>query len=164
LKAGWISVVALLVIIIIAGGIVIGTRYGRSRPVEISVIPEQPLQGDIYVGGEVNSPGLYPLKEADSIDDIIQAAGGVTDVADTSRLELNVPGKVEIESPQKVDINRAELWLLEALPGIGDVRARAIIDYRQRNGPFRTINELVKVEGIGVTTLESIRHLITVAD
>jgi competence protein ComEA len=70
----------------------------------------------------------------------------------------------EGESEQKVDINRAEAWLLQALPGIGEVRARAIVDYRQQNGSFRNINELLEVEGIGMDTYEKIKPLITVAE
>ena len=66
--------------------------------------------------------------------------------------------------PQKVDINRAETWLLAALPGIGEARAQAIIDYRQRYGPFRDINELLKVPGIGDTIFEGIKRLITVKE
>jgi competence protein ComEA len=71
---------------------------------------------------------------------------------------------MEGEPPQKVNINRAEAWLLGALPGIGEVRAQAIIDYRQQNGPFRSTNELLKVAGIGTATYERIKDLITVAD
>ena len=66
--------------------------------------------------------------------------------------------------PQRININRAEAWLLEALPGIGETRAQAIIDFRNQNGVFHNINELLKVKGIGVTTYEQIKHLITVAD
>jgi len=50
------------------------------------------------------------------------------------------------------------------LPGIGEVRAQAIIDYRRQNGPFHNISELTKVEGIGTATYEQIKQLITVAD
>ena len=75
-----------------------------------------------------------------------------------------IPQMVEPEPPQRVNINRAEAWLLEALPGIGEVRAQAIINYRRQNGLFHNINELTKVEGIGATTYEQIKHLITVTD
>ena len=68
------------------------------------------------------------------------------------------------QEPQKIDINRAEVWLLEALPGIGETLAQRIVDYRQQNGPFQHTNELLKVAGIGTTTYEQIKHLITVAD
>ena len=54
--------------------------------------------------------------------------------------------------------------MLEALPEIGATRAQAIVDYRNQNGAFRNINELLKVEGIGASTYDKIEHLITIAD
>lgn len=160
----WTLIVILLVVIIAAGSIVVWSRYSQSQSIEISIVPDQELQGEIYIGGEVNNPGVYPLETGDSVEDIIRVAGGNTDSADLSRLKLHVPVVGEGEQPQKVNINRAEVWLLEALPGIGEVRAKAIIDYRRQNGPFHNINELVKVEGIGTATYEKIKHLLTVAD
>ena len=164
LSGGWVVLVILLVAVIAAGSIITWTKYSRAQPIEISIAPEPQLTGEIYVGGEVNNPGFYPLEVGDSVEDIIRAAGGTNGNADLSRLNIHVPGVTEREPPQKVDINRAEAWLLEALPGIGKVRAQAIIDYRQQNGPFRNIHELVKVEGMGSATFEKIRHLITVAE
>jgi len=77
--------------------------------------------------------------------------------------ELN--GEVNpAELPQKIDINRAEAWLLEALPGIGESKAQAIIAYRQQNGRFKHIIEITEVEGIGPATYEEIKELITVGD
>jgi competence protein ComEA len=161
---GWMLMAILLVAIIAAGSVVIWSRYSRSQAIEISIVPDRELQGEIYIGGEVPNPGFYPLASGDSVKDIIRAAGGTTDSADLSRLELLITDMAEGEPPQKVNINRAEAWLLEALPGIGKVRAQAIIDYRRQNGPFHNINELVKVEGMGNATYEKIKHLITVAD
>ena len=112
----------------------------------------------------MNNPGFYPLAVNDGIEALIQAAGGTTDNADLSQLKLYIPEGGEEAPPQKIDINRAEIWLLEALPGIGEVRAQAIVNYRCQNGPFRNINELIKVEGIGTTTYEQIKEMITVAD
>ena len=160
----WTPIIIILVAIIAIGGIVAWSKYRGSQPVEISIPPGQELQGEIYIGGAVNNPGFYSLKAGDSIEDIIQAAGGTTDSADLNRLELYIPQNGEEQQPQKIDLNRAEAWLLQALPGIGEVRAQAIIDYRQQNERFHNINELTKVEGIGVTTYERIKHLITVAD
>ncbi len=156
--------VILLVAIIVAGGIVIWSRCHQSQSIEISIVPEQELNGEIYIGGEVNNPGFYPLEAGVSVEDIIRAAGGTTDKADLNRIGLSVHGLQEGEPPQRVNINCAEAWLLEALPGIGQVRAQAIIDYRQKNGPFLNTNELAEVEGIGSATYEEIKHLVTVAD
>ena len=160
----WTLVIIILIAIIAAGGTVAWARYSGSQPVEISMPPAPELAGDIYIGGAIGNPGIYPLKNSDSIEALIQAAGGITGSADLTRLKLHIPEVGEEEEPQKINLNRAELWLLEALPGIGEIRAQAIIDYRQQNGLFRNINELTKVEGIGITTYEEIKHLITVAD
>ena len=157
-------ILILLIVVIATGSLVIWTKYSPGQPVEISLPPSQELQGEIYIGGTVSNPGFYPLGSGDSISDIIQAAGGTNDSADLDKLKLYIPEAGTQEEPQKVNINRAEVWLLKALPGIGEVRAQAIIDYRQQNGQFRNINELTKVEGIGATTYEEVKHLITVAD
>ena len=160
----WTLIIIFLVAVTIAGGIITGARCSRSQPIEISIAPARELQGDIYIGGAVNNPGLYPLKAGDNLESILRAAGGATDSAGLNRLKLYV-GEVRAEAPpQKVNINRAEAWLLEALPGIRDVRAQAIIDYRRQNGRFNNINELMKVDGIGAATFAGVEHLITIAD
>jgi competence protein ComEA len=161
--SSWVSIAILLAAIIATGSVITWSRYSRSQSIEISLMPEREFRGEIYVSGEVENPGFYPLEAGDDFEDIVQAAGG-SNQADLTHLELYVPGLIGGESPQKVDINHAEAWLLEALPGIGEVRAQAIIDYRQKNGPFRDIKELVKVEGIGWDTYENIKHLLTVGD
>lgn len=160
----WTLLAAILVLIIIIGGVVIGSKYSRGQPTETSLTPSPELNGTIYIDGEVSNPGVYPLCTGDTLEDVIQAAGGVTGNADLGHIELIISGKGDVAALQKVNINTADAWLLAALPGIGDVRALAIVDYRRENGPFRDINELLKVDGLGAVTLENIKHLITVAD
>jgi competence protein ComEA len=161
---GWAWLVVLLVVVIAAGGIVAWARCGRSQTVEITTIPAPALQGEVFIDGEVSVPGIYPWWEGDSLEDIIRAAGGTTDGADLERLQLHVPGLSDGETPQKININRAEAWLLDALPGIGPALAQAIVDYREQHGPFHNTNELLGVDGIGEVTYESIKHLVTVDD
>jgi competence protein ComEA len=161
---GWVIVAVLLVVVIIAGGVVIWSKYRPGTAIEISLPSAQPRPGEIYIGGEVNNPGIYPLYADDDIAGLIAAAGGITGDADGENLELIVPGSGEVASSQLININLAEAWLLEMLPGIGAVKAQAIIEYRERNGPFRNIQELSEVDGIGESTLEQIEHLITVAE
>ncbi len=160
----WTLITILLVAIIAISSIVAWSRYSRSQPIEISISPAQELARRIYIDGAVVNPDSYPLKAGDSLQDIIQAAGGTTSGADLSGLKIYIPRMGEELQPQKIDLNRAEAWLLEALPGIGETRAQAIIDYRQQNGPFNNINELIKVEGIGTATYEKIKDWVTVAD
>ena len=160
----WLPVILLLVVIIAIGGAVAWSRYSRSQPIEISLSPPSRLQGEVYIGGAVNNPGIYPLKAEDTVTNLIEAAGGATSNADLPNLTIYVPETTKQVQPQKVDINRAEAWLLKALPGIGEARAQAIIDYRNLNGAFHTINELLKVKGISNAVYEQIEPLVTVTD
>jgi len=160
----WTLITILLVVTIIASGLVVWSQYSKPMEISISKPPSQEQLDYIYIGGAVNNPGFYPLKAGDSIEALIQAAGGATSSADPGTLKLYVPMVGEEKQPQKVNINQAEAWLLEALPGIGEIRAQAIVNYRHQKGLFRNINELIKVEGVSVTTYEKIKDLITVAD
>ena len=160
----WTAVIISLVVVIVIGGIVVWSRYSPEQPVEISISQPQQWQGKIVIGGAVNKPGFYPLQSKDSIDALIRAAGGTNSSANLSGLELYISGVGEGQGAQKIDINRAEVWLLEALPGIGETLAKRIVDYRQKNGLFNNTDELLKVPGIGTTTYEGIKDQITVAD
>lgn len=154
----------LLIIIIVAGSVLIWSKYSRSKPIEINLSPAPEANGQISVAGAVNVPGYNPLKEGDSIADLLEAAGGTTAEADFDGIKLYISSVNEAEVSQKVNLNLAEAWLLQALPGIGETKAQAIIDYRQQKGKFRHISEITSVEGIGTTTYEKIKHLITVSD
>ncbi|MFH0769668.1 MAG: ComEA family DNA-binding protein [Chloroflexota bacterium] len=160
----WVLITVFLGVLIVIGGIVVWLKYSPSQPIEISIPTKQELVGMIYIGGAVNNPGGYPFTAKDSIEALIQAAGGNTTGADLSRLKLYIPQSGEAREKQKIDINRAEVWLLKALPGIGDTLAQRIVDYRQLNGLFHNTGELLKVAGIGTTIYEQIEDLITVAD
>jgi competence protein ComEA len=160
----WILLTVVLVAVIAAGSVVIWLRYSPGEPIEITVSEDNDWQGRIYIDGAVNSPGLYPLLDDDTIESLIGAAGGTTDNADMDALELRIPTNGETDEPQKININRAEAWLLEALPGIGETLTQRIVDYRRENGPFRTINDLLNVNGIGTSIIEEIADLITVSD
>jgi len=92
------------------------SRYSGSQPIEISITSEQEWQGGINISGAINSPGVYPIKAEDNLQDIIQNAGGATSNVDLSRLNIYLPQVGEEIQVQKVDLNRAEAWLLEALP------------------------------------------------
>ncbi len=104
----------------------------------------------------------YPVKPIRFI--VYQAAGGTSSGADLTQMRLYIPAAGEAAKPQKVDLNRAGAWLLEGLPEIGEVTAKRIVAYREQNGPFRSLNDLLRVEGIGQTTLTKIKDLITVSE
>lgn len=161
----YLFVTVFLVIAAIAGGIMLAVQNSRSQPVEIVLSQTEPpeLSGDVYIGGAVANPGIYPWQEGDTLHTLLSDAGIESD-ANLSYIELYVPQAGETASIQKIDINRAEPWLLEALPGIGEVLAQRIVDYRSENGPFGRIEDLLKVSGIGTATFEKIKDFITVSD
>jgi len=149
----------------IAGGIMLIVQHGRSQSVEIVLSQTEPpeISGEVYIGGAVSNPGFYPLREGDSIQALLLDAGVESD-ANLSHIKLYIPREGEEQSPQKIDINRAEAWLLEALPRIGEVLAQRIVDYRSENGSFQRIEDVLKVSGIGPETFENIKNYITVSD
>lgn len=65
---------------------------------------------------------------------------------------------------QLVNVNLAPAWLLMALPGIGEARAQAIVDYREAEGPFQRIDQLMRVSGIGSVIYQDLRGLVTVGE
>jgi len=159
-----------LVLLIAGGGAVLAWRlYAVPGSSEIAILPPSRDMA-VYVEGEVVSPGVYMLTDGDLVADAIEAAGGFTPDADRGSLNLAAPlrdgAQVHAyrvgDMPQKVDLNTAEAWLLEALPGIGEVLARRIIDHRAENGPFLEIEDLARVDGISPALSDKLRDKVTV--
>ena len=92
----WTLITILLVAIITISSIVAWSRYSRSQPIEISILPSQEIPGEIYIGGAVSNPGFYSLKAGDTVEALIQAAGGTTDRADLGWLKLYIPQTGEV--------------------------------------------------------------------
>jgi len=161
----YLFVTVFLAIAAIAGGIMLAVQHSRNQPVEIVLSETEPPEqgGELYIGGAVANPGIYPLREDDTLQMLLSDAAVEPD-ADLNHIKLYIPREGENQFPQKVDINRAEPWLLEALPGIGEILAQRILDYRSENGHFRRIEDLLQVSGIGEATFENIKDFITVSD
>jgi competence protein ComEA len=137
-----------------------------------------PIQ--VAVDGAVYEPGTYILPPSSLADDAVRAAGGPTGDADLERINLaaalhdgdhvHVPRIGEVlpaatpyglSGDGRIDINLADAALLQTLPGIGPVTAQRIIEYREMNGPFETIAQLLDVQGIGPVKFNRIRDLVT---
>jgi len=139
----------------------------------------------VHVTGLVNMPGVYTLPETARLEDAIQAAGGLLEEADPQSLNLaaalvdgqrltippaqDVPlttddRELSIETSPLVNINTASFTELDSLPGIGEVKARAILDYRQKNGLFTALEDLMKVEGISQSLFEKLEGFITLGE
>jgi len=164
----WYSIFVFLIIAIVVGGVVLlsGPRWG-SQPLEITLATSTPSQSremELRISGMVANPGIYTVDEDDTLGDVIRIAGGRTADLDYSEIEIDISlsNKNLLAESQKVDVNTAEEWLLCALPGIGPERAGAIINYRDENGPFKHVEEILDVPGIGPATFEDIKNLVTV--
>jgi competence protein ComEA len=161
----YIFITVFLVIALVIGGVMLLNNRSKIQPAELVLsqvaLPQQ--SGEVYISGAVVNPGIYPLREGDTIDAILSNVG-IESSADLSYIGIYIHKEGEEQSPQKIDINRAESWLLEALPGVGETRAQAIVDYRSENGQFKRIEDLLQVKGIGQGTFDEIKDYITVSD
>ena len=143
------------------------------------------LEAVIFVDikGAVKKPGVYQMKVGDRVKDAIDAAGGLTEEADSQKVNLAkrledqmaiVVPKVGEEAEEipagatskeeakegKVNINTATVEELKTLKGVGEKKAEAIIEYRKKNGSFQTKEDLMKVRGIGKKLFESFQERI----
>ena len=164
-----ISLLLLSVILITITSTIIIYNYNSSQvPIEITTSQAPTLTIDIR--GEVQNPGFYKLELGYTISDAIIAAGELTDYAapDAIATDAKIKNMVFIyvpaqnDAPQRININTSELWLLDALPSIGETLAQRIIDYRTINGPFMDIDEIIGVAGIGESTFNKIKDKIIV--
>ncbi len=161
----WIVALLLLLVSLVIGIILLTINCTAHRPQEIIITATEQLDASvsIYIGGAVASPGYYPVTSSETLADIIGTAGPL-EQADLSGISIHIPENNAHHPPQRIDINRADAWLLEALPGIGAGKAQSIIDYRLKHGRFNSVKELLTIEGIGPSTLEEIEDFITVED
>jgi len=138
----------------------------------------------VDVVGAVAAPGLYRLEDGSRIADAVARAGGVTRKANVSAVNLAAPlvDGTQVVVPRRgeqappppaaeagatgaapsgpIHLNTATAAELEAIPGVGPVTAQRIIDFREQNGPFRSVDELDAVSGIGPKRLEQLQGLV----
>lgn len=137
----------------------------------------------VHVAGWVESPGLVQLDEGARVGDALAAAGGVRPGASLAAVNLAqslgdgeqifVPGPAGSvggaeqgptadDGDGLVHLNTADVTALEQLPGVGPVLAERILAHREEMGPFRSVEDLLEVSGIGEAKLASIRDLVVV--
>ena len=145
--------------------------------------PEEAPVIYVHVAGAVERAGVYEMQQGDRVEDALQAAGVAPDAAidelnraallsDGQKLVVPAQSEIAAGSAQpvvaaastetgKISINQADKETLMRLPGIGEVKAQAIIDYRQANGGFQKLEELKNVKGIGDKTYQGLMDQIT---
>jgi competence protein ComEA len=160
-----------------------------STPVPTPTPQPTPLPAPVrvHVSGAVRQPDVYELPAGSIVKHAIEAAGGPTDDAalDCINLAVELQDQQQVHVPRVgesnpppplsggadaggtgagglVDINTATAAELEELPGVGPSTARKIVDYREANGPFAAIEDIMDVPTIGEAKFEGIKDLITV--
>lgn len=141
----------------------------------------------VEIKGEVVSPDVYEISEGSIIRDLITKAGGLTNEANIGKINradklrdnqlIVIPNKNELSNANTninvskegntaeegiININTASLEELQKINGVGEVKAKSIINYREKNGGFKSIDEMKNIEGIGDKTFEKMKDQITV--
>lgn len=179
--------------LVVVGAIILVVSPQRGQPIALvtrtpNLTPDPsatPGLIRVHVTGAINNPGVYTLQKEARLEDAIQAAGGLQETADPQSLNLAatlldgqrlyIPSAQEVtlapddkglqvDVPSVVNINSASLAELDSLPGIGEVKAQAIITYRHQNGLFTALEDLLKVEGISQSLYEKLEGLITIGE
>lgn len=149
----------------------------------------EPEQICVHIGGCVLNPGICYLRQGSRIADAVEAAGGMSEDAAVDAINLAkilndgeqviVQSKSDLMQQQtevpaidsaaksqtgsgKININTASSSELQTISGIGQSKAEKIIEYREKSGPFKSVEDLTNISGIGEKTLESIKEYICV--
>lgn len=158
-------------------------------PQEAEPAASAPVEVCVHVSGCVARPGVVYLQEGDRVADAVEAAGGMTGDADAGSVNLArvvadgeqvaIASKADAERAAaapfgasasgagaaqggKVNLNTADAAQLQTISGIGPSKAQKIVEHRESSGPFKSVDDLTQVSGIGEKTLESIRDQVCV--
>jgi len=184
LKKYYIYIVVLFIVILVIIFIPIGEEKQTIEFEPITNIPHEDLPEYIYIDikGQVQNPGVYKVLTNSRLFQLLILAGGTTSKADTLAINLSlklydqqvvyipsfedeypiISEVVNDTSQGIININSASLQLLDTLPGIGPSTAQSIIDYRTEVGFFESIEDIMKVTGIGEATYNEIKDFISV--
>lgn len=154
--------------------------FSNANNVVSNELPEI-IRNSIGISGYVVSPGNYLLDEGSTMQDLVDKAGGITDRADTraflpnalisKNVEYYIPPRYDPtdicsdEEIAKVNINSVnDPDELSFIDGIGEAISKSIIDYRNENGLYQTIEDLMNVNGIGNATYTKLRNYVILTD
>jgi competence protein ComEA len=154
------------------------------QPLELEENPQEEENLVVDVKGAIKSPGVYEMKLGDRVIDVIEQAGGLHENADSNNVNfamklvdemvLYIPivgeekiiestvGDVQNQGDGKVNLNKASEEELQTLTGVGPAKASAIIEYRDQNGGFKKVEEIMEISGIGEKTFEKFKDQITI--
>ena len=183
---------AAIVVVLAALAITVGIGIVRGAAAPVDVVAIDPAASDtgtgdavaaqvlyVHVSGAVNAPGLYILDTDARVLDAIAAAEGFRDDADDDAVNLArplsdgeqlvvpvvgaAPAEAQVAAGDgRINLNTADEAALDTLPRIGPALAARIIEWRDANGRFTTVEDLLAVPGFGDKMLESLRALVTV--
>jgi competence ComEA-like helix-hairpin-helix protein len=161
----WLIIASFLTLSLISGLFYFALKLGQLKADEIilSNSASANITGSVFIDGAVIRPGIYTVRGDDTVNSLLTSAG-LSDNADILCITIHVPDKTRLSQPQKVNLNRADIWLLQALPGIGESRARLIVDYRNKHGPYRSVDDLLHIEGFSESLVEKIRSYTVAGD
>ena len=183
--------VAAALAVALLGAKYLGSGGGGAAPVPaappVRVQSARPTEVTVHVAGAVRRPGVYRMRPGARIDDAVQQAGGATSKADLSA--VNLAAKVEdgrqvlvperaprasaaasggaaaapaVVPGQPLNLNTATLEQLDTLTGVGPATAQKILEFREENGGFGSVEELAEVPGIGEKRLASLKEQVRV--
>ena len=171
-----IAIIAVTVVVLV-GFMIIDPNVGTTNFDTTLVSEDNVSSFPVTLEGEVSKPGTYSLQEGVTMSEAITAAGGLTSNADTLAFFENVvleKGKTYFIASQydnsdvcntnpiqKVNINQDDASILSGISAISTTIANSIVEHRQNNGIFETIEELLEVYGIGNATYSKIRNFVT---
>ena len=175
----------LVVLVAVAAVALLQTPRRSALQVVSPSVPSTPAPIKVHVVGAVTSPGVYSLPADARVEDALKAAGGPSGSADMDAVNLAAPlrdgQQLSIPTadardgaardamkpaaspvPARLDLNVATRQQLEALPGVGQVTAQKILDYRASNGRFVSVDELRDAKLVNGSTFERIKGLVEV--
>lgn len=151
------------------------TGQSSSEPVVVSknqkATASETVSGFVHISGEVVHPGVYSVDVGVRLFEVVEMAGGFTKDADHSSVNLArvvvdgeqvliTSGSSSEETDSLIHLNRASAAELDALPGIGPTLSQRIVDWREANGSFKSVEDLRNVAGIGDRLFAGIRTLV----